>query len=103
MDKYMKVNLKNTIAHNIAQQILIGQDIYEYLGSLTDFLFTMHEEADYLTLDEIHEIYLYAYYKGKEEALYVVQMYEKYNIKVGVDGHGGSQIAPAVALEQYFK
>lgn len=97
----MKTYLKNDTAHNVAQRILSNQDIYEYLAMLVEFLLSW-EAVGALTYDEVHEIYLYAYYQGKEEVAVIEDMYKRYGIKPKIEGNSGSQLTPAAALEKYF-
>lgn len=102
MEAMMRACLKSDTAHNIAQRVLTGEDIYGYLSLLAGLLFSWQEEG-HLTLDEVHEVYLHAWGHGQQEADYVLKMYNEQGIELKTSGNSGSQIHPAIALQKYIK
>lgn len=91
------VSMQDTLTHCVAQQLCMGQDIYEYMQYVVVYL--LEKEMD---IEDIQNLYVHVYYNAQEESLVIKDMYARYGIKVDVEGHGGSQIHPRVLLEKYF-
>jgi hypothetical protein len=105
VSRMMVLNLKNTITHNVAQQLASGstkEDMYEYLGNVATFLFGPAGQAAGLTSDDVYEIYLYAWHHAQAEVEMILEMNRRYGLSLQVKGHGGSQIHPSIALEKFL-
>ncbi|MFD1172226.1 hypothetical protein [Oceanobacillus picturae] len=91
------VNLKNQVAHNIAQKIVQGNkdEVDQYLKELQLMLQNLQ-----VLEDVVKEIVLYARLKGRSEARILKSMYKKFEIKGKVTGHGGSSISPHILAQQ---
>lgn len=93
-------DLKNVITHNIAQQLVAGtsQDkVYEYLGAVARYLFEQN-----MSVEDVHDIYIHALHHSVEEVDIIMQISQRYGIKIQVKGHGASSIHPSICLEKYF-
>lgn len=90
-------SMRDTLTHCVAQQLCMDMDIYEYMHHVVVYL--VEQGMD---MEEIHDLYMDVYNSAHEEALMVKAMYERYGIKVDVEGCGGSSIHPSVLLEKYF-
>lgn len=87
-------DLKNIIAHNIAQRMVINtRDSREYIEYCQSVLKAQLNEQ------QAKEIYEDALDKAIEEVDVIRDIYDRYGIEVNVSGNGGSQVSLETIIE----
>lgn len=98
----MVASLKDTACHNVAQLLLGNNEegMYNWLNATAEYLLTDEVPVSMgITLEDVHEIVIYAWNHGREE-VEIIKAMQARGISINVDGHGGSQIHPVVLLEK---